>query len=297
VADEGVRLAEAVDVALADEVDEGVADAEGAHGAEVWSPPVPSTEHRDELDGEPLFWRSAPGGATPVLYVHGVPTSSDLWEPLLERTGGAAPDLPGFGRSTKRGDLDFTIDGYGRWLDRFADHAGLERCALVVHDWGGLALAWAARRAERIERVVIIDAVPLLPGYRWHRVARAWRTPLVGEMAMGLTTRFALRRALPPEIAEIAWPGFDQGTQRAILRLYRSADPDVLAAAGARLGELRAPALVVWGDDDPYLPPHFADAYADALGGEAEVLQLPGAGHWTWRERPEVLDRIAGFLT
>jgi len=259
---------------------------------------VPSTEHRDELDGEPLFWRSAPASdATPILYVHGVPTTSDLWEPLLERAGGVAPDLPGFGRTTKRGDLDFTIDGYGRWLDRFAAHAGLERCSLVVHDWGGLALAWAARRADRIERVVIIDAVPLLPGYRWHRVARAWRTPLLGELAMGLTTRYALRRALPPQIAEIAWPAFDQGTQRAILRLYRSAGPAVLAAAGARLGELRAGALVVWGDRDPYLPPHFADAYADALGGEAEVLHLPDGGHWTWRERPEVLDRIAGFVT
>jgi len=278
---------------LGDEVDEGLADAERAHGAPVWSPPL-TTEHLDELDGQPVFWRSAPGAD--VLYVHGVPTNSDLWLPLLERTGGLAVDLPGFGRTTKRGDLDFTIDGYGRWLDRFAEHVGLGDFRLVVHDWGGLALAWAARRAEAVERVAIIDAVPLLPGYRWHRVARAWRTPVVGEIAIGLTTRLAMRRVLPPEIAELAWPYFDQGTQRAILRLYRSADPVVLAAAGARLGELRGPALVVWGEEDPYLPARFADAYAAALGGEAEVLKVAGGGHWSWRERGDVLDRVARFV-
>jgi pimeloyl-ACP methyl ester carboxylesterase len=143
----------------------------------------------------------------------------------------------------------------------------------------------------------VIDAVPLLPGYRWHRVARAWRTPVLGEVLMGLTTRFGLRRALPRDVAELVWPHFDQGTQRAILRLYRSAGPDVLAAAGARLGDLRAPALVVWGERDRYLPVRFADAYAEALGGPAEVLRVPGGGHWDWRERPAVLDRIADHVT
>ena len=274
--------------------DEGRSSSEAGAGCPRRANPVRLDEHLDELDGQPLFWRSAPGAD--VLYVHGVPTNSDLWIPLLERTGGIAVDLPGFGRTTKRGDFDFSIAGYGRWLDRFAEHVGLGDFRLVVHDWGGLALAWAARRAQSVERLAIIDAVPLLAGYRWHRVARAWRTPGLGEVAIGLTTRFALRRFLPRDIAEIVWPHFDQGTQRAILRLYRSADPDVLAFAGNGLGELRAPALVVWGEDDPYLPPRFADAYAAALGGDAEVLRVPGAGHWSWREREDVLDRVARFV-
>ena len=255
-----------------------------------------TTEHLDELDGQPVFWRSAPGAD--VLYLHGVPTNSDLWLPVLERAGGIAVDLPGFGRSTKRGDFDFSIEGYGRWLDRFADHVGLGRFRLAVHDWGaGFGLPWAMRRADRLDRLAIADSLPLLPGFRWHRVARAWRTRGVGEVAVGLTTRFALRRALPEPVAELAWPYFDVGTQRAILRLYRSADPPVLEAAGAGLGELRAPALVVWGEDDPYVSPDFADAYARALGGPAEVRRVAGAGHWVWHERPEVADELAAFLT
>ena len=215
---------------------------------------------------------------------------------FLERTGGLAPDLPGFGRSGKRGDGDFTMPGYDRFVETFLDHAEVERVRLVVHDWGVVGLLWAQRFPERVERLVVINAVPLLPGYRWHRVARLWRMRGVGEVAVGLSTRWAWRRALPPELADESWPHFDQGTQRAILQLYRASPEDALARAGLDLGRIDCPALVVWGDRDPYLPSEFAEAYAGALGGEADVLHLPDAGHWPWLDRPDAVDRIAAFL-
>jgi pimeloyl-ACP methyl ester carboxylesterase len=251
--------------------------------------------HEAEIDGQPVVWRSAPGAD--VLYVHGVPTNGRLWEPFLARSGGIAVDLPGFGGSTKRGDFDFTITGYGRWLDQFAELVDLQRFRLCVQDWGALALAWAARRAERVERLVVMDAVPLLPGYRWHRVARAWRTPMLGEVVMGLTTKWGLRRSVPAPIVDLIWDAWDQGTQRAILRLYRASDPAVLAGAGLDLGLLRCPALILWGGRDPYLPAHFAEAYAQALGGDAEVVHLPEAGHWPWLDEPSVVERVGDFLS
>jgi pimeloyl-ACP methyl ester carboxylesterase len=254
------------------------------------------TEHTETLHDQPLFWRSAEGDEPPVLYLHGVPTSSDDWVPFLERTGGLAPDLPGFGRTGKRGDNDYTMAGYDRFVDAFLDRLEVERVRLVVHDWGVVGLLWAQRFPERVERLVVINAVPLLPGYRWHRVARLWRTPAIGEMAMGLSTRAALRRALPPPLFDDTWRHFDQGTQRAILRLYRSSPEDALARAGLDLRAVECPALVVWGDSDRYIPCRFADAYADALGGEAELLHLPHAGHWPWFDRPDVIDRITAFL-
>jgi pimeloyl-ACP methyl ester carboxylesterase len=265
-----------------------------------------ATEHTDELGEQPVFWHSAPGGDPPVLYVHGVPTSSTDWLSFLERTGGLAPDLPGFGRSGKRGDGDYTMAGYDRFLEAFLDHLEVERVRLVVHDWGSVGLLWAQRFPERVERLVIIDAVPLMAGYRWHRIARAWRTPGLGELVMGSTTRWTLRLLsreatarpgpLPEEFIQRAMEHFDQGTQRAILRLYRSSPEDELARAGARLGEITCPALIVWGERDPYISPRFADGYAALLGGEAELLRLPDAGHWPWLDRPDVIDRVAGFL-
>jgi pimeloyl-ACP methyl ester carboxylesterase len=268
------------------------------------------SDHSGELDGLPIFWRSAsaPAGVTGSavpLYLHGVPNNSDEWLEFLERSGGVAPDLPGFGRSGKPGTRSYTIAEYDRFIERFLDQAGVERVSLVVHDWGGVGLAFAQRLPERVERIVIVNAVPFLPGYRWHRTARIWRTPGLGEVAMGTTNRFVLRQLsresnVTPGPMPEAWidsvlEHFDQGTQRAILRLYRSSPPQVLAAAGEHLERLQMPALVAWGMQDPYIPGRFAHAFARALPN-AELLELPDAGHWPWLDRPDALERIVAFV-
>jgi pimeloyl-ACP methyl ester carboxylesterase len=188
------------------------------------------------------------------------------------------------------------MDGYEAFVETFLDVAGVDRVRLVVHDWGAVGLLWAQRRPERVERLVVLDAVPLVAGYRWHRVARAWRTRALGEVVMGATTRSMLRRALPRALADAAWPHFDQGTQRAILQLYRTSPETALAAAGERLGDVTCPALVAWGDEDPWLPARFAHAYAAVLGGPVEVELVGGAGHWPWCDRAAVADRVVAFL-
>lgn len=240
--------------------------------------------------------------AESIVYLHGVPHSGDMWRPFVERTGGIAPDLPGFGRNEKPGSGDYTFRGLARYVSDLV--APMERYSLVVHDWGAVGLLAALERPDALERLVVIDAVPFLPGYRWHGLARVWRTPVAGELFMGLSTKGGFKRigrmqggdrALVDALAEEIWPHFDHGTQRAILRLYRSAPEDVLAEAGRDLGRIEAKTLVVWGDRDPYLPLEFGRAYADVLRGELDVIE--GAGHWPWLERPEVVDRVAAFVS
>ena len=255
-------------------------------------------EHRAEVAGIETFWRQA--GGAPILYVHGNPNSSDLWLPFLERAGGVAMDLPGYGRSAKPAQFDYSIEGYADWLAAFVAELGWDRSRMLVHDWGSVGLALAQREPARLERLVVINAVPFLPGYRWHRFARIWRTPVVGELFQGSTTKRGLRyflRGMPDDFIDSIWDHFDHGTQRAILKLYRSAPPAALAEAGARLGEIQCPALVLWGADDPYLPTRFAHAYADALGGETDVEPVEDAGHWPWVDRPELVERVCAFLS
>jgi len=268
----------------------------------------PRAVHQMDADvgGLPVFWHEAPAEGPPVLYVHGVPTNSDDFVDFLVRTGGLAPDLPGFGRSGKPGDFNHSIEGYTAFLEAFLQHVEVDRFSLVVHDWGAAALALAQRAPERIERLVVMNSVPLLPGYRWHRIARLWRTPLVGELAMGFSTRFAFKRLsregtvaagpAPDYVVDRVWDHFDHGTQRAILRLYRSAPPEALARAGRDLGRIECPSLVLWGVDDPYIPTLFAESYAEALGGPVRLELVEGAGHWPWIDRPEVVDTVTGFL-
>ncbi|MGH2905236.1 MAG: alpha/beta fold hydrolase [Solirubrobacterales bacterium] len=268
---------------------------------------IEPVDHIEQIAGTRTFWRAAepPAGATPVLYVHGVPTNADDWTPFLQRTGGVALDLPGFGRSDKSDHFDYSIGGYNAYLQAFIGQLGWERFSIVVHDWGGLGLVTAQELHDRVERLVVINSVPLLPGYRWHRIARAWRTPLLGELVMGLTTKALTkliskesrpsREPWPPEMLDSVWDHYDHGTQRAILKLYRSAPPHVLALAGERLGMVQAPALVLWGDRDPYIPTRFAQAFADALPN-ARLKLLEDAGHWAWLDRPDAIDMVAEFL-
>jgi pimeloyl-ACP methyl ester carboxylesterase len=70
----------------------------------------------------------------------------------------------------------------------------------------------------------------------------------------------------------------------------------VLERAGDRLGQLDCPALIVWGEDDPYIPASFASRLADALGGDTRVELLGGVRHWPWIDDPSVIDLVADFL-
>lgn len=265
-------------------------------------------ERTGEIAGLKAHWREAPAsGATRILYLHGVPTASWDWIPFLERTGGVAPDLPGFGRSAKPADFEYSIDGYSRWLESFVDQAGLSRFSLVVHDWGSVGLALAQRMPERIERLVLTNCVPFLSGYRWHWLARIWRTPALGEVFMAMSSKWAFEQLsrqanfrkgpLPSDVIDRFWPDFDRATRRAILALYRASPPDVLVRAGERLGDLRCPALVLWAQNDPYIGRSFGPRYAEALGGEVRFEPIDRAGHWPWLDRPEVIEKVTAFLS
>ncbi len=261
--------------------------------------------HTIELDDQPVFFLRAGDDDVPVLYLHGVPTSADDWTAFLREGGGIAVDLPGFGRTGKRGDGDFTADGWARWLPRFLDAIGVDRVRLCVHDWGAAGLLWAAREPGRVERVAVLNGAPLVGGLSLPRHARLLALRGVGEVGVGLALAPVMRRILCKGIAEGAEPDqawfddiaarFDQGTQRALLHLYRAATEAAREQAGRDLRTLDVPALVVQGMRDPWYPPRTAQAYAAVLP-QSELLEVPDAGHWPWLEDPGLIDRVLAFL-
>ena len=262
------------------------------------------------VDGVQAFYRRVAGEGTPTVYCHGSPTHGEDWLPFLERGGPAiAIDMPGWGRSDRPDPdrFDYTMYGLSAFLDRCFDQLEIGPHNLVVHDWGGLALIGAQRRPELVNRLVVINSVPLVPGYRWHWIARyIWRRRLIGEFVNATTTKQSMalimrqargdRSAMPPEFVDMVWRYWDKGTSRALLPLYRHADPDRLAEAGKDLGRLDCPALVLWGDRDPYLSTDLARKYVERLPN-AELKLLPGAGHWPWIDDPLVVNSALEFLS
>jgi pimeloyl-ACP methyl ester carboxylesterase len=268
---------------------------------------------RLRVRGVDTFLYDVGAGEVPTVCVHGNPDSADTWAPLLARAGQLgrviAPDLPCFGRSERASPavFDASLDAYVEWFAAFIDALEVPRYHLVVHDWGSLAMAAAARRPERLGGLVAIDTVPLSAQYRWHWIARwLWRPPIVGEVGMTVFNRFMIKaltrlqrpgfKALDPDLLDRFQRDLDPGMKRAILRLYRTADRSDLGRHGEGLGALGCPALIIWGAQDPYVRVEEMDVLKAALAGPVETRVVDG-GHWPMFDTDEVLDRAADFIT
>ncbi|HEU5062312.1 MAG TPA: alpha/beta hydrolase [Solirubrobacterales bacterium] len=241
-----------------------------------------------------------------VVFVHGNPGSADDWERLVAAAAGTgmravAFDLPDFGETVAPLDFEHTVFDYAGFVGEALSELGIERVHLVIHDFGGpIGLVWAMAHPDALASVTLIDT-GLLPGYRWHVLARVWRAPLAGEALQAAASRPFFRflvnqkepRGLPREFVERMYDQYDRRTRRAVLKLYR-ATPDPGAASESLIGLFRPrdlPALVIWGEDDAYLPSDFAVRQREAFPS-ADVHVLPASGHWPFADAPETVERL-----
>ncbi|HEY2716140.1 MAG TPA: alpha/beta hydrolase [Solirubrobacterales bacterium] len=245
-------------------------------------------------------------GAEALVFVHGNPGSADDWVRLAEAVGetgmrAVAFDLPDFGETEAAPGFEHSTPGYAGFVAEALAALGIERVHLLLHDFGGpIGLVWAASDPDAVASVTLIDT-GILPGYKWHRLARIWRTPVLGEIFQATTTKRAFKmvvnrnepRGLPPEFVDQMYDHADRRTKRAVLKLYRATDDP--GAAGEEFARLMAPrdlpALVIWGEGDAYLPASYATRQREAFPS-AEVHVLPASGHWPYADAPETVERL-----
>ncbi|MFI6024928.1 haloalkane dehalogenase [Amycolatopsis magusensis] len=156
------------------------------------------------------------GTGTPIVFLHGNPTSSYLWRHVLPAVGDPgrrlAPDLIGMGESGKP-PVDYTFADHARYLDAWFDALDLGEVVLVGHDWGGaLAFDWAARHPGRVRGIAFTETI--VKPMTWaefpeaaRELFRAIKTPGVGE-AM-LQDQNAFIEALPRSSARLTSEDLD----------------------------------------------------------------------------------------
>jgi haloalkane dehalogenase len=250
-----------------------------------------------------LAYREAGPADGPVaLLVHGFPQSSYMWHETLPALAAAgwravAPDLAGFGDSPP--DSPGTWERHTEALERFRLELQIERCVLVVHDWGGLiGLRWACEHPVAV-RGLVISGTGFFADGKWHGMAQALRTPEVGEQVVGGLDRESFAGVLrasstgfTDEAIEEYWKGLaDHVRRQGALELYRSGDFEKVA--GYRLGELDVPVLLVWGETDEFAPLAGAHRFERELR-DTQLVVVEGAGHFVWDEQPR---RCAEALT
>lgn len=247
------------------------------------------------------------GQGEPVVLLHGIFAEKDHWVDMARSLDGRwrviAPDLPGYGASTR--DLRQPYD-YAAQVERLRvllDTLGLQRVHLAGNSMGGtIAALFAIRHPQRVASVAFIGAPHGIrtPGMsEMDRAIEAGRAPLVASDAQAFDATLALVFSRPPYLpGPIVAVARAQAIQRAEgnlqLWLEQLGQRYLLQA---EVGALRAPALVLWGGADRVFDASGAAVLAGLLPG-AKVEVLPGLGHLPMMEAPaEVASRYARFLT
>jgi pimeloyl-ACP methyl ester carboxylesterase len=237
----------------------------------------------------------------PAVFVHGVPDTHRVWNPLLAsltRKDVMAISLPGFGCPLPEGFTPVK-EQYVDWL-----MAQLEAISqpidLVAHDWGALLAIRTLSLHPELARTWAAGAAPVDSTYQWHDIAALWQTPEVGERVMEAMTPEALRQALitaavpEPDANETA-AHVDATMKTCILSLYRSAI-HVGQEWEQDLTNMPAGGLVLWGENDPYAATEFGARFAHRT--RAAFRSFRHCGHWWQLERPrEVAAHLEGLWT
>lgn len=250
-----------------------------------------------------------------IVLLHGSNSSLDTWEPLVKRLGTTyrivTLDLPGHGLTGSTPDKDYSAAGMMAAVDVVAAKTGLDHFILGGNSMGGwVSWRYALAQPERVDALLLLDAagMPLRKGekappsnigfrvleYPFGRWLATQITPrsLVEESLRGSVERQAIvDDAMIDRYWELLrFPGNREAT---VLRARMDREP----AMAARIGEIAAPTLILFGDKDRLINPTAARTFNERIAG-SEVVLLPGIGHLPMEEAPDATAAtIADFLT
>jgi pimeloyl-ACP methyl ester carboxylesterase len=227
------------------------------------------------------------GHGEPVVLLHGFGASADSWnrfaKPLTKRYRVIAPDLPGWGASTRLESASYAYPAQVERLHQFLSALGVKRFHLVGHSMGGfIASAYAARYPEDVITLGLIAP---------HGMVEPEPSELARDVAKGdnwlvatshqefdrlLNNVFAKRRYTPKVVLDyLADHAIRNAAKSAkIFAEMQTNDPPL----AERLSHINAPALIIWGDQDRVLHVSCADLFRQGIKN-SEVMVIPGSGH------------------
>ncbi len=238
-----------------------------------------------------------------LVFLHGFPTSSYLWREFVPLFAPwmhvLAPDLLGCGGSDKPDQADLRIRSQAGYVRELLAGLGVERFALVGHGHGG-GVAQLLAVEGGVEAMVLIDAIAfdawpgeatrrlqqLRPEERREAVVRDAFDAFLGEA-------IAKRERVTPELRSAYLAPFTgQDGARAFFRGIGAADGIGLSGTEDAISTLTCPTLILWGEDDPYLPVAVGERLNDAIT-TSSLAVLPGCSYLLPEDAPETIAPLA----
>ena len=232
--------------------------------------------------------------APAVVVLHGWGASIDAVGSVTAGLAGAlevvAVDLPGFGESAPPPDA-WSVGRYAELVLALCDDLGLERVSLLGHSFGArISIVAAASAPDRVARMLLTGAAgltPKRPPSYYARVSIAKVGRVVG--AAGGPAGRRVQARMRARVASQDWLDASEA-MRGTFRLVVGED------LSPRLAQVKAPTLLIWGEQDTETPLWMAERM-EALLPDAGLVVLPG-GHYVYAERSAEFNRIAShFLT
>ena len=251
------------------------------------------------------------GQGPPLVLLHGIPSSSYLWRDVIEPLSATfevlAPDLLGFGDSDKRMDVDLSIAAQARYVVAFMETIGVHQAAVAGHDiGGGVAQLMAVDEPQRVARLILIDSI-VDNNWPIPDIARL-KEPAWDQIMVNIDLRRGLRKGLEAGVVtpgrvtdemvdEWTRPFQDLGGRRAYLRAARALNNRDLTSRAKHIDEIETPTLILWGANDAFLEPGWAETLHHRLR-ESTVQIIDPGGHFLPLDRPDaVVEAITRFLT
>ena len=254
-----------------------------------------------------------PDGA-PLILVHGSGASLHTWEPLVDLLGNDYRIItytqPGHGLTGPHPDDNYAFAGMAEALDLIVAELDLQRFALIGSSMGGwLSWRYALAHPERVDALVLIAAAgapapedaedaPLAIGFRILKTPAgrflaehfAPRSIVEKSALQSVSVKSVMDEAAVDRYWELLrYPG---NRRAAGLRSVADREPHY----GERLRDIETPTLIIWGDEDRFVPVALARAFAKRLPN-AQTVIYEGVGHLPMEEAPNrTAQDIAAFL-
>jgi pimeloyl-ACP methyl ester carboxylesterase len=268
-----------------------------------------------KIDGLSIFYREAgPKDAPTLLLLHGLPSSSRMFEPLFARLSDryhlVAPDYPGFGHTDWPDPKAFayTFDHCAEILNRFTEALGLSHYSLYMQDYGGpVGFRMILAHPDRVEALIVQDAVAHNEGLgvNWATRRAFWADRTANEAALR-TNLLSLQATETRHVGDdpnvglydpdlwtdeynfLNTPGQAQ-IQSDWFYDYRT-NVDAYPIWQAWLQKNQPRLLVIWGKHDLSFDPGEPERYRkDVPNAEVHVLD---AGHFALDTKPDEIARL-----
>ena len=279
-----------------------------------WRKLYPFFSNHLAVEGQSLHYVDEGSGET-LLFVHGNPTWSFYWHPLIEAFKAThrcvAVDHIGCGLSDKPVDYPYTLSTHVANLHNFVESLDLQEVTLIAHDWGGaIGLGAALKSPDRYSRIVLMNTGAFPPPYIPWRI-RACRIPLLGKLAvqgMNAFSRAALTMAteMPANMtadvkAGLLAPYDNWANRTAVYQFVKDIPASPKHPTWQVLKEIEEslptfadrPVQLVWGMRDWCFRPSCLERF-QAIWPHVSTEKIDDAGHFVVLDAPE---RIAATLT